>query len=63
MKGYFFLALVVITFSARGTAQPYKTGEELLRAMHKKYKQETQNKKSKACPNAELKESQQLCLF
>ncbi len=39
MKGYFFLALVVITFSGRGTAQPYKTGEELLRAMHTKYKQ------------------------
>ena len=43
-----------------------KTTSEIsdnLSKLHKKYKQETQNKKSKACPNAELKESQQLCLF
>lgn len=39
MKGYFFLTLVIITFSGRVTAQSYKTGEELLRAMHAKYKQ------------------------
>ena len=39
MKGYFFLVLVVINFSSSVTAQSYKTGEELLRAMHAKYKQ------------------------
>ncbi|MBD2626880.1 ATP-binding protein [Anabaena variabilis FACHB-164] len=30
---------------------------------HKQYKQETQNKKSKSLQNADLEESQQLCLF
>ncbi|MBC5797292.1 MULTISPECIES: nucleotide kinase domain-containing protein [unclassified Sphaerospermopsis] len=43
-----------------------KTASEIsdnVSKLHKKYTQETQNKKSKALKNTELQKSQQLCLF